>query len=39
MIKIEKILANGKLLGQEDDAYAYYEMIHQLWLKQQGRTK
>lgn len=23
----------------KDDAYAYYEMIHQLWLKQQGRVK
>lgn len=44
-VRVIKETPQGKLLPQnvrfenKDDAYAYYEMIHQLWLKQQGRTK
>ena len=44
-VRVIKETPKGNLLPQnvrfenKDDAYAYYEMIHQLWLKQQGRVK
>ena len=44
-VRVIKTTPNGNLLPQnvrfenKDDAYKYYEMIHQLWLKQQGKTK
>ena len=44
-VRVIKTTPKGNLLPQnvrfenKDDAYKYYEMIHQLWLKQQGRVK
>ena len=44
-VRVIKETPQGKLLPQnvrfenKDDAYKYYEMIHQLWLKQQERVK
>lgn len=44
-VRVIKTTLKGKMIPQnvrfenKDDAYKYYEMIHQLWLKQQGRVK
>jgi DNA primase len=35
----QKLFAQDKSFISKDDAFKYYEMIHQLWLKQKGRTK
>lgn len=44
-VRVIKSTPKGNLLPQnvrfenKDDAFKYYEMIHQLWLKQQRRVK
>ena len=44
-VRVIKTTPKGDLYPQnnrfedKDDAYAYYEQVRQLWLKQQGRVK
>lgn len=38
-LKDKRLFPSKVRFQNKDDAYAYYEMIHQLWLKQQRKIK